>query len=212
MRAEELRRGVGMNFPSQSEEDAWHERLLSGDPVVSTEVFEAFVEPILEALGGSRMASLQRDEAYDSIVDVILSYVNDPQRFIPGRGRLRDYLIGAARNKLADRHRSREARRNREEKYMEVVEVWAPSPKDVMERAVLAREVMDILRKDKLTQKDLTLLELYLESEGSTRVVGEALGLPPMPEAELRAAVKRHWDRLKKSLARTGEELADADA
>ncbi|QSQ25164.1 hypothetical protein JY651_09630 [Pyxidicoccus parkwayensis] len=201
-----------MNFPSQSEEEAWHERLLNDDVVASEEVFEAFVDPILEALGGNGMTGLQRDEAYDSIVDVILAYVNAPQRFIPGKGRLRDYLIGAAKNKLSDRKRSREARARREEKYMKLVEVRAPSPKDVMETAVLAQQVMEVLRKDKLTQKDFTLLELLLEGEGATHVVGKALDLPPMPEAELRQAVKRHWDRLKKSLARTGEELADVDA
>lgn len=201
-----------MTFPSHSEEEALHERLLNGDPVASHDVIEAFVEPILAALGGAKMTSLQRDEAYDSIIDVLFAYTKDPKRFIPGRARLRKYLTEAARKKLTDRHRSREARKNREEKYMKLVEVRAPSPKEDMETAILARQVMELLGEAGFTQTDHTLLELFLKDEGSTRVVGEALGLPPMPEAELRLAVKRHWDRFKKSLARAGKEWADVDA
>ncbi|MCY1022124.1 RNA polymerase sigma factor [Pyxidicoccus sp. MSG2] len=200
-----------MSFPSQSEEEALHERLLSGDPVASSDVMKAFMDPILAMLGGSRLTGLQRDEVYDSIIDVLFAYTEDPKRFIPGKGRLRSYLTEAARKRLADRRRSRESRERREQKFGVAVELGARSPKEVMETSVEARETMERLEKKSLSQRDLTLLRLYLEGEGSTRAVGEALGLPPMPEAELRQAVKRHWDRFKKTLARTGEEWADVD-
>lgn len=201
-----------MSFPSQSEEEAWHERLLSNDVVASSEVFAAFVDPILEVLGGSRMTSLQRDEAYDSIVDAIFAYVKDPRRFVPGKGRLRDYLTGAARNKLSDRRRSREARERREEKFGVAVEVGGRSPKEVMETSVEAREAMERLEENPFPPGDRALLRLYLEGEGSTRVASEAMGLPPMQEEERQDAVKRHRDRLLKTLARIGKEWTDDDS
>lgn len=200
-----------MRFPSHSEEEALHERLLSGDPVASSDVIKAFVDPILAVLGGSRMTGLQRDEAYDSIIDVLFAYTLDPKRFIPGKARLRKYLTEAARKKLMDRRRSRESRERREQNFGVAVELVARSPKEVMETSVEAREAMELLDKDPLSPRDVILLRLYLEGEGSTRAVGEAMGLPPMPEAELRQAVKRHRDRLLKTLARTGEEWADVD-
>jgi RNA polymerase sigma-70 factor (ECF subfamily) len=201
-----------MSFPSQSEEDALHERLLDGDPVASRDVIEAFVDPILAVLGGSRMTSLQRDEAYDSIIDVLFAYVQDPKRFIPGKARLRKYLTEAAKKKLTDRRRARESRERREQNFGVAVELEARSPKEVMETSVEAREAMELLEKNPLPPGDFILLRLFLEGEKSTRAVGEAMGLPPMPEAELRQAVKRHRDRLMKTLERTGEEWADVES
>lgn len=199
-----------MRFPTQTEEQALHERVLSGDPVAPADVFRAFMDPILGVL--VRRTSLQREDAYDSVIDVLVSYLRNPERYIARKGRLHNYLIQAAKKRMTDRRRSSEARERREQEFGGAFELWSRSPKETLEVSVEAHLALGRLEKFPLPHEDRVLLRLYLQGEGSTRVVGEAIGLASLPEKERQREVKRHRDRLMKVLARAGKEGSDVES
>jgi RNA polymerase sigma-70 factor (ECF subfamily) len=176
---------MGMSFPTQAEALSLHERLLQGDRVASAEVFEAFMDPILRVL--TRARGCTREDAYDSAIDAVVSYVRNPERYDHHRGTLSTYLTQAARNRLMDRQRSLGARTRREQEFAIVFELQARSPKVAMEISSSRRE-------------------------RSTRRLAETLGLGPLPEMDLRRAVKRARDRLMKWLARLGKEEPDVES
>jgi RNA polymerase sigma-70 factor (ECF subfamily) len=199
-----------MGFPTPEEELALHERVLRRDPVASADVFRAFMDPIVAAL--SRKRGRPPDDVYDSAIDVLVSYLRNPERFIAQKGRLSTYLTQAARKRALDRHRSTEARRRREQEFGGVFELRARSPKESLEISVEARLAVGRLERSKLPENDRALLRLVLQGERSTRAMAEAIGMGSLPEDDCKREVKRHRDRLMKRLARFGKEGSDVES
>lgn len=73
-----------MAFPAAAEEIALHERVLAGDPVAPVDFFQGLMEPLAHALMGDLPCT--EDEAYDSGVDAILAYLEEPGRYDRNRG------------------------------------------------------------------------------------------------------------------------------
>ncbi|NMO17427.1 sigma-70 family RNA polymerase sigma factor [Pyxidicoccus fallax] len=199
-----------MSFPTQEEELALHERVLKRDPVAPTDVFQVFMDPILSALG--RKEGREREDAYDSIIDVLFSYLANPERYLSQKGRLSTYLTQAAKKRLLDRYRSTEARQRREQEFGDAFELGARSPNDALEISVEARRAVVRLEQSALGEGDRALLGLVLQGERSTLVMAEAIGLASLPEDDRRREVKRHRDRLMKWLARLGKEDSDDES
>jgi RNA polymerase sigma-70 factor (ECF subfamily) len=198
-----------MSFPTLAEELALHERVLRRDPVASVDVFQVFMPPIIAAL--SRKRGRPPEDIYDSVIDVLISYLRNPERFIAQKGRLSTYLTQAARKQVLDRHRSAEARRRREQEFGGTFELRAMAPKESLEISVEARLAVRRLERYKLPEEDRALLELVLEGERSTLVMAEAIGKASLPEDDRKREVKRHRDRLMKRLARFGKEDSDVE-
>lgn len=198
-----------MSFPTQVEALSLHERLLQGDPVASAEVLQAFMDPILRVL--ARMPGCTPEDAYDSAIDAVFSYLRNPQRYAPRRAHLSTYLTRAARNRLMDRQRSMGAQRRREQEFAIVFELQARAPNVAMEISMEARGVVERLEHSSLGEAERAFLGLILQGERSTRRLAEALRLEPLPELELRRAVKRARDRLMKWLERLGKEEPDVE-
>ena len=199
-----------MSFPSQAEEWALHERVLQGDPVAPVDVYLTFMEPMLRVLGSE--LSCSREDAYDSAIDVVLSYLRHPERYERHRARLSTYLTQSAKKRVMDRYRSTDARTRREQEFASVFELQVRSPKELLEISVEARHAWERLDRSKLSGRELEFLRLIFEGERSTQRLAEVLGLGSLPEDDLRREVKRHRDRLMKWLERLGKEDSDVES
>jgi hypothetical protein len=65
-------------FPAHVDELALHERVLAGDAVTPVDVFHGLMDPLAEALRHDLRCT--EDEAYDSSVDAVLAYLEEPER------------------------------------------------------------------------------------------------------------------------------------
>ncbi|WP_338869578.1 hypothetical protein [Myxococcus stipitatus] len=79
-----------MSFPSQPEERALHERVMAHGSLAWPDVFKAFMDPIFTGL--CKRPGQSQDDARDATIDVIYDYLNHPERYIPEKGRLHNYL------------------------------------------------------------------------------------------------------------------------
>lgn len=186
-----------------------HERVLRRDPVAPPEVFRVFMDPILNILRGD--LACDPGEADEAAFDAVVSYLENPERYDPKRGRLLTYLAGAAKHVLLSRLRSAAARARREQKYAEHVELQARSPKDELEETVEARLAWERIEKRVKSAKDREALRLILQGEQSTERLAEVYELTSLPTDQKRRAVKRHRDRLMKLLKRLGMEDPDGN-
>ena len=107
----------------------------------------AAFESVFKSYGGAVKAMalrVLRDEvlAEDVVQEVFVSLWNDADRFDPGRGTLRTFLVTLAHRRAVDAVRSEEARNRREEKVPRDVapsiddEVWARSLSDTVRAAL----------------------------------------------------------------------------
>lgn len=198
-----------MSFPLPADEAALHERVLQRQRVAPADVFQAFMEPIIDIL--AREVGCTPEEAYDSAVDAIFAYTQEPERYEPRLGRLSTYLTRAAKNQALDRRRSAMARARREQEFAEVVELQARTPKEVLETNVEAGLAVERLAQSLKDEGDRDALRLVLHGEKSTERLAEAFGLASLPRQELRLGVKRRRDRLMKRLERFGKESSDGE-
>ncbi|WP_141326354.1 RNA polymerase sigma factor [Myxococcus sp. AB025B] len=200
-----------MSLPTPSEEQELHERILKKDESLATaEVFEVFVDPITVHL--CRDLNRTKEEAWDAVVDVIYAYLAHPERYVPQKSRLSTYLREAAKKKLTDRYRSRVARTHREQDYGTVFELRTRAPNESLEVTVEARLAVRRIDHARLPERDRVFLGLVLQGEGSTRVLAQAMGLPPMSDEDRKRRVKRNRDRLMKWLRRFGKEDRDDES
>ncbi|HEX5754527.1 MAG TPA: sigma factor [Archangium sp.] len=196
-----------MSQPPPTDEKLLHERVLRKDPVVSTEVFKTYVDQIVDVL--TKHLGCDEDDANQCAVDVVFSYLTNPKRYDPGKGRLGAYLTQAAKYRALDKRRAADARERRNQKYGSDVERRATSPKEVVENSVEAKRIMERLEKRQVlkSERDRKAVRRILMGEGSTKRLAEELELGPLPRDELKREVKRHRDRLMKLLERFGQSL-----
>ncbi|MCP3169581.1 RNA polymerase sigma factor [Myxococcus qinghaiensis] len=194
-----------MRFPSQAEEQALHERVLKkNEALASQDVFRVFMDPITRVLCRSRRRP-EDDEAYDAVCDVLMEYLENPERYQAHRSRLSSYLTRNAEMQARDTHRAREARQRREREFGEVIELRATAPNRSLEINVEVGHLMGRLEQA-IQERDRAAFGLILQGERSTDALAKAMNLPTLPEKELRREVKRNRDRLMKTLGRIGKE------
>lgn len=196
-----------MSQPPPTDEKLLHERVLQKDPVVSTEVFMRYMEPIVEVL--TKRLGCDEDDANQCAVDAIFSYLKKPTWYDPGKGRLGAYLMQAARYRALDKRRQADARDRKHQKFGSDVEHGAMASNGVLENSVEAKLVMERLEKRQIlkSERDKKAVRLILEGERSTDRLAAALELGPLPRDELKRKVKQHRDRLLKLLVRFGQSL-----
>ncbi len=200
-----------MAFPVPADELALHERVLAGDPVAPVDVFQGMMDPLAEAL--RRDLPCTEDEAYNSGVDAVLAYLEEPGRYDRSRGRLSTYLMNIAKKRAIDRLRSRSSAERRDDRYAAAVELRGSNPKDVMEAEVEAQELWQRVEEAVPNERDRRVLKLILAGERSTAALAEALEITGLSPLEQRRQVKQHRDRLLKVLERLGSRLGhDEDA
>ncbi|NTX38679.1 sigma-70 family RNA polymerase sigma factor [Myxococcus sp. CA051A] len=193
-----------MSFPSQAEEQALHERVLKkNESLASQDVFRVFMAPITRVLCRNRRKT--KEEAHDAVCDVLMEYLENPERYLAHKSKLSSYLTRNAEMQVRDMYRSQEARQRREREFGEAIELRATAPNRSLEIIVEARHLVGQLEQA-IQEQDRAALGLILQGERSTDALAKAMNLPQLSEKELRREVKRNRDRLMKTLGRIGKE------
>lgn len=198
-----------MGFPGTTDELALHERVLAGDSVAPVDVFQGLMDPLIKALRYDLPCT--QDEAYDSGVDALLAYLEEPGRYNRDRGRLSTYLMDIAKKRAIDRLRSRSATERREHTYAATVELGRSNPKASVEQQIEAHELWQRVEEAVPSERDRRALKLILTGERSASALAEALDITGRSPLEQRREVKRHRDRLMRILERLGTRLANDD-
>jgi len=192
-------------FPSTAKETVLHQRVLARDPIAPVGVFEAFMEALFSSIRYD--LNCLDEEAYDSRIDAVLTYLDNPAQYVPKRGKLSTYLMEIGKRRAIDQIRSRTARHRREKEFAAVLELGATTPKEEMNLKIEARELWTEVEKAMPSESDRKTLQLILAGERSTEVLAKELGLENLPLHKRQKEVKRHRDRLLNALKSLGNKL-----
>jgi RNA polymerase sigma-70 factor (ECF subfamily) len=185
-----------------------HERLLAGDPVAPGQLAEAVWNRLVKTLEAKYPRLPDRDVLRDAASDALLSYLKRPTQFDPTKRGLFGFLVMAAegdlRNALA-----KTARRTRNEVSLEDVELPDASGKEKREvpdpqAPIMAQRIHLRIGTLFSDPKDREAVELLIEGERSTSAFAKLWGLESLPAKDQAREVKRHKDRIKKTLQRHG--------
>ena len=196
-----------MQFPSSEVEITLHQKVLAADPIAPADLFAQLVEPLMHAV--QRDLRCDPEITRDSSIDALFDYLNSPTAYKQEKGRLCTFLVQVAKHKAVDRIRPRSAEARREREFGALVEVREPAPNEVMERSAEAQELWQRIEQVVQDDRDRVALALILDGERSTEALAEALGIQDLTALERQRDVKRHRDRLLKTLERLGAKLRD---
>jgi RNA polymerase sigma-70 factor (ECF subfamily) len=194
-----------MQFPSSEVEITLHQRVLAADPIAPADLCAHLVEPLISAI--QHDLGCDAEYARDSAIDALFDYLNSPAAYKQEKGRLCTFLVQVAKHKAIDRIRARSAQARREREFGSLVEVREPAPNEQMERSAEAQELWQRIEQVVQDDRDRLALALILDGERSTETIAEALGVQGLTTLERQREVKRHRDRLLKTLERLGGKL-----
>ena len=185
-----------------------HNRLLSGDPVVTEEMFRVFA-PELEKHLRIRFPSLapgvDPDIYLSAVYEALTDYFKNPGKYHPDKSGLMTYLRMAARGDLQNLLR-KESRHAKGRVSLDSVEFSRSDGNDVSERVaddLDGRRLIEDLKRG-MTADERAVFALMLDGERSSAVAAEAMGVGHLPPRERARAVKRVKDRIKKRVQRGG--------
>jgi RNA polymerase sigma-70 factor (ECF subfamily) len=194
-----------MQFPNLQAETALHERVMAADPIAPADLFAQFTEPLMSAIRHDLRCDAEI--ARDSAIDALFDYLRSPSAYKRDKGRLCTFLTQAAKHKAIDRVRARAAEARRDQEFTSIVELQQLAPNEEMERSAEAQELWRKIEQVVQDDQDRTAVALILDGERSTDALAEALGIRGLTPLERRRTVKRHRDRLMKTLERLGARL-----
>lgn len=188
-----------------------HARLLSGTSlIVTSEIAETFLSPVANSLR-KEFPSLGDHHLIDMAVgDALIDYFGSPARFDPRRAGLFTYLRQLAKSRLLNLL-AREKNLSAPEKFValeavesvyEMTDSEFADPEDALARRELDDATWRKLREILTDPIDLELIKLMMEGFRETDRYSALLGLSSLPAEERARAVKRHKDRVKKTIHR----------
>lgn len=198
-------------------ENLIHRRLLARDPVATSELVEAYIEPLVRQLA-YRFTKLDDPHLVrDAVIDALLKYIENPERFDPERGKLSAYLLMSARGDLLNKLKSEQRRRLREV-HVDNVELQPHLRNTLIEDGESTRLPFGLTMADIeahveqiiTDQRDRQILELILDGERKTEHYSQILGITDLNIRDQRQQVKRAKDRLVKKLRRLGKRLDES--
>jgi RNA polymerase sigma-70 factor, ECF subfamily len=206
---------------------AAHDRLVAGDRVASEELASLLLDPLVARLRRRWPRWNHTDVLYDAAVDVVLDYLQAPERYEPGRGPLLRWLEVAAHRDLTNAYRSA-----RQRQAIELVPLSAvgdpkrpsheiPHGATPIRQAQLAPDPANAARLDGLDgwrrvrqacpdKRERELIwACWVEGERSTDELAGILGVDHLPVEQRRRRVKDARDVARRKLLRMG--LIDDD-
>jgi DNA-directed RNA polymerase specialized sigma24 family protein len=188
-----------------------HKRLSDKtDNQVSAEISELFLPLLIRSLKKS-FGYLTDQHLIETVAeDTLLNYLNNPHIFTPSKGSLIGYLYLDAYWNL----------KNLAEKEKKIVELYSPiseyeaeiaDTKVDPETQLINKEFQDGSKGSPLTQKvllkvtaklDRELLQLMMNGVRETKAYAQVLKIEDLNIEEQKKIVKRHKDRLKKTIQR----------
>lgn len=187
-----------------------HQRLLEGEETASSEVCDRFLDPLIKDLNRFNPKIANRDPSLipDAVVEALLNYIDEPEKYDPERKELYSYLRMSAEGDLKNLL-DKERRRTRDQESLEGdVEVDKKSrnsplqlvsiPDQEAEKQELREKLEDVLQ----SEKDVEVAEMILNEIRKTEHYVDVLNLSDLPIEKQREEVKRAKDRIKKALKR----------
>jgi RNA polymerase sigma-70 factor, ECF subfamily len=186
-----------------------HERLLAGDELATAQIAETFIPVLLKALEAIFPRLSDPHLATTAVNDALINYFKRPEQFDPNRSTLFKYLRMSARSDLLNSLRRKK-----------IVELTSFDSEHVFEGlkdstnieasmltgdSPLLREVDDLLK----SPADRQVVRLMIEGVRETSEYAGVLGILDQPQDEQARIVKRHKDRLKKTLQRKMKRVRD---
>jgi len=187
-----------------------HERLISGDPIASSELAGKAWKPLLDALK-KRFPNLTESEyIFDAVSDALLSYIKRPTQFDPSKRGLFGFLLMAAEGDLLNALAKNKRRRMKETSMDTVALNEIRGKEDIETTEEDSKEAQHLETKiNKLFKdtEDREAVALLLDGERSTQVFAKVWRVDHLSFKDQTRLVKRHKDRIKKVLLRHGEDL-----
>lgn len=204
------------------EEYALHQRLLADDdPTASAEVSE-WLYPLLvretyaracaNAAGSS--AVVDRDLVEEAVGNVLLGYIDAPERYNPENASLQRYLVMAAYRDFQNLS-AKEARHTRPQRYLSLLTLEREE-EDVVDEQQDVEQIIGRIHAESLWRvidehfpnpTDRQIVELIVERVRAMRPYAQLLGIAHLPADQQAKEVKRAKDRITKRLRRIGENL-----
>jgi RNA polymerase sigma-70 factor (ECF subfamily) len=183
--------------------EALHRRLLARDDHrVTAEISELFLPPLARALCRRFPHLNDPHEIESAAIDSLMNYLSHPKKFDPARSSLLGYLhLDASRNLLnflARRKKVVALHTPLPEYETQVIEAEDPETQLLAQASPLVQRALGRLS----SPVDREVLALMMEGERRTEVYAAALGVADRPLREQAEIVKRHKDRIKKTLQR----------
>ena len=135
--------------------------------------------------------------AEDVVQEVFVRLWRTPDKFDPGRGTLRSYLLAQAHGRAVDILRSEESRRRRETRdASEGAAVARPGPEAQIEDLAMSEEVRKAVGRLPESERDAILLSYF-----GGRTDREEAHFLSMPEGTIKSRIRTGLHRLRTSLA-----------
>ena len=194
-------------WPSPLAEQKFLQKLLSGDPTATADLFVAYYTPLFNWLQINNR-SVDEQMNHDAATEALSSLMKNPQSYKPEMGkRLKSYLMMSAAGDLKNLLR-REKRHQFGRKSFEDVELGdgagntTSSDLELHEEVEWVEATILVEVKRGLTLEELAGLDVYLADEKSTEAFAAVLRLDVCSAVEREAAVKRFKDKIKLRIKR----------
>ncbi|MGH9843056.1 MAG: hypothetical protein ACREEM_30320 [Blastocatellia bacterium] len=191
----------GLDFKKLGEE--LHSRLLTrADNRVTAEISELFLPPLAQSLKRRFPHLTDPHQTETAAIDSLLGYFANPEKFDPARSSLLGYLcLDASRNLLnflKQQKKLVELRVSLTEYEAQAVETENPESQLLAAVSPLVERVLAGVTDS----TDRELVALMMDGVRETSAYAAVLGIADRPRHEQEKIVKRHKDRLKKTLRR----------
>jgi hypothetical protein len=190
-----------------------HQRMIGRDPIAFAEIAESYLPLVTDKLAKRYPTLYDPDLINTAVVDAFYSYLDKPERYRPEKGSLVNYLLisaeGDLRNLLARDKNKNYIPLDEDVELSEVngeyiVETAILNSEDNVEELVIAKTslVWGLIKEHLPDLRDQEICKLLMENIRETEEFSKILGLQDLSIEEQRVIVKRHKDRIKKTLLR----------
>lgn len=196
-----------------------HQRLLRRDPAASLDAADLLLDPLVKRLRTKWPGVTYLDACYDAAVEVIVTYLEAPDRYDPARSALLTWLSMQAHGDLLNDYASPQKAFERDwlvesalsrEPDADASKLGDQAPWFDSAPSLDAAAVLPTVRDAFPSEQDRRLIWLMcVEGLHSSDDAAAVLGLMDLPPDERTTAVRRHKDRVMRRLRRLGLDKRD---
>ncbi len=188
-----------------------HNRLISGDVIVSAELAEFFMPLMIGRLNRGFQNIDDPHLIETSVVDALMDYLTRPNQYDPNRSNLFSYLILKAKSDLLNYLRQNK----KDQSFLNLAEIVELEEDSSVYGVELIDDIdIETIVIDKLSpiwnrlltiipdEKDQEIVKLMMNGVRETEIYAEVIGIQNLPDEDQCRIVKQNKDRLKKVILR----------